>query len=149
MCAIQDCIICVLVHWHIILTTETTTLTSPLCQRHVPTPQYTYHAVSHSTSFPPCYCQLATWASLTFTVWQSMSVWQACMLLFDGCVCLVTWDPCAGRNGIALRTLVYHEVMVGYLDYVKRQGFTSMFIWACPPLQVCSLHILVSWLQQI
>lgn len=44
---------------------------------------------------------------------------------------------CAGRNGIALRTMVYHEVMVGYLDYIKRQGFTSMFIWACPPLQVC------------
>lgn len=42
----------------------------------------------------------------------------------------------AGGAGVALRTLVYHEVMVGYLDYVKRQGFTSMFIWACPPLQV-------------
>lgn len=42
----------------------------------------------------------------------------------------------AGRSGVALRTLVYHEVMVGYLDYIKRQGFTSMFIWACPPLQV-------------
>lgn len=43
----------------------------------------------------------------------------------------------AGGSGVALRTLVYHEVMVGYLDYIKRQGFTSMFIWACPPLQVC------------
>lgn len=41
----------------------------------------------------------------------------------------------AGGSGVALRTLVYHEVMVGYLDYIKRQGFTSMFIWACPPLQ--------------
>lgn len=60
-----------------------------------------------------------------------------CVLLYDSCVCLVEQGLCAGRNGIALRTLVYHEVMVGYLDYVKRQGFTSMFIWACPPLQVC------------
>jgi len=36
----------------------------------------------------------------------------------------------------ALRTLVYHEVLTAYLAYARAHGFTSMFIWACPPLQV-------------
>ncbi len=42
---------------------------------------------------------------------------------------------CASRPGVALRTLVYHEIIIGYLDWVKRHGFTSMYIWACPPMQ--------------
>lgn len=37
--------------------------------------------------------------------------------------------------GCALRTLVYHELLIAYLAYVRRRGYERMFIWACPPLQ--------------
>lgn len=40
-----------------------------------------------------------------------------------------------GAGNVSLRTYVYHQILIGYLDYVKRLGFEQMYIWACPPLQ--------------
>ena len=39
----------------------------------------------------------------------------------------------AGLN-VALRTMVYHEVLLGYLQYAKAHGYCAIYIWACPPI---------------
>lgn len=35
----------------------------------------------------------------------------------------------------ALRTFVYHDLLNGYLQHLHLRGFTSMYIWVCPPTQ--------------
>ena len=32
-----------------------------------------------------------------------------------------------------MRTYIYHEILVSYLDYVRKKGFEKVHIWACPP----------------
>lgn len=54
------------------------------------------------------------------------------MLLFIGfCVGSVQYF-----TPIELRTKVYHEILIAYLNYLKDRGFNELNLWACPPLKV-------------
>jgi E1A/CREB-binding protein len=39
-----------------------------------------------------------------------------------------------GRGGISIRTMIYHDILLGYLEWARRRGFNAMYIWACPPM---------------
>jgi len=34
-----------------------------------------------------------------------------------------------------MRTFIYHEILISYLDYARDKGYQQAFIWACPPLK--------------
>jgi hypothetical protein len=37
---------------------------------------------------------------------------------------------------VALRTMVYHEVLLAYIDRAAMIGMNALYIWSCPPLAV-------------
>lgn len=40
----------------------------------------------------------------------------------------------------ALRTHVYHEVLLAYMQQAVKLGMNAMYIWSCPPVAVSPLH---------
>ena len=60
-------------------------------------------------------------------------------------------DSCHFFRPRHFRTSVYHEILLGYLDYMKKLGYTLAHIWACPPSEgddyIFHCHPPVSYMQ--
>lgn len=44
--------------------------------------------------------------------------------------------PSALGPAVSLRTFVYHQLLIAYVEFTRNMGFEQMYIWACPPMQV-------------
>ncbi|KAI3894099.1 hypothetical protein MKW92_041022 [Papaver armeniacum] len=41
-------------------------------------------------------------------------------------------DGIVTPEGVSPRTFVYYQILLGYLDFSKRRGFSKCYIWSCP-----------------
>lgn len=48
-------------------------------------------------------------------------------------ICITFLDSVNLYQPSSQRTAVFHEILLGYMDYVKGLGYASVHIWSCPP----------------